>query len=128
MTTWTTEQTGGAPRDGRADDGRAKGLSVDVLRPGAEVAMDGRLDARSAHHARTVLESAVDDGVGDLVLHVAHLELWDAVGLGVLVGVHRRARRAGRRLVLTGVHARQARILHAVGLARGLVLQREGGD
>jgi hypothetical protein len=32
--------------------------------------MDGRLDARSAHHARTVLESAVDDGVGDLVLHV----------------------------------------------------------
>jgi anti-sigma B factor antagonist len=128
MTTWATEQTDGAPRDGRADELRAKGLSVEVLRSGAEVAMDGRLDARSANHARAVLESAVDDGVGDLVLHVGHLELWDAVGLGVLVGVHRRARRAGRRLVLTGVHARQARILHAVGLARGLVLQRDADD
>ena len=126
MTTWATEQTDGAPRDGGTEEHRAKGLSVEVLLPGAEVARDGRLDARSANHARAVLESAVDDGVGDLVLHVVHLELWDAVGLGVLVGVHRRARRAGRRLVLTGVHARQARILHAVGLARGLVLQREG--
>jgi anti-anti-sigma factor len=128
MTTWATEQTGSAPRDGRTGEDRAKGLSVDVLRCGAEVAMDGRLDARSANSARSVLESAVDDGVGDLVLHVGRLELWDAVGLGVLVGVHRRARRAGRRLVLTGVHARQARILHAVGLARGLVLQRDGSD
>lgn len=128
MTTWATEQTDGAPRDGRTGEDRTVGLAVDVLLPGTEVAMEGRLDARSANHARAVLESAVDDGVGDLVLHVGHLELWDAVGLGVLVGVHRRARRAGRRLVLTGVHARQARILHAVGLARGLVLQRGPGD
>jgi anti-anti-sigma factor len=64
----------------------------------AELVVGGRLDVRSAADARTVLHSAVDDGAGDLVLDLSELDSWDATGLGVIMGVHRRAGRCGRRL------------------------------
>ena len=57
----------------------------------AELVVGGRLDVRSAADARTVLHSAVDDGVGDLVLDLSELDSWDATGLGVIMGAHRRA-------------------------------------
>ncbi|CAM5729229.1 hypothetical protein SMICM304S_00986 [Streptomyces microflavus] len=60
----------------------------------AELVVGGRLDVRSAADARTVLHSAVDDGVGDLVLDLTELNSWDATGLGVIMGAHRRAGRA----------------------------------
>ena len=69
----------------------------------AELVVGGRLDVRSAADARTVLHSAVDDGAGDLVLDLSELDSWDATGLGVIMGAHRRAgrvpavRAAGRR-------------------------------
>lgn len=56
----------------------------------AELVVGGRLDVRSAADARTVLHSAVDDGAGDLVLDLAALDSWDATGLGVIMGAHRR--------------------------------------
>ncbi|GHD09338.1 hypothetical protein GCM10010313_30030 [Streptomyces violarus] len=59
----------------------------------AELVVGGRLDVRSAADARTVLHSAVDDGVGDLVLDLSELDSWDATGLGVIMGAHRRAGR-----------------------------------
>lgn len=68
----------------------------------AELVVGGRLDVRSAADARTVLHAAVDDGVGDLVLDLTELDSWDATGLGVIMGAHRRAGRCGRRLVLRG--------------------------
>lgn len=57
----------------------------------AELAVGGRLDVRSAADARTVLHTALDDGQGDLVLDLAGLDSWDATGLGVIMGAHRRA-------------------------------------
>lgn len=57
----------------------------------AELAVGGRLDVRSAADARTVLHSALDDGQGDLVLDLTGLDSWDATGLGVIMGAHRRA-------------------------------------
>ena len=72
-----------------------------VLRPGAEVDLVGRLDGRTAPLVRETLHACIDEGEGDLLLHIGSLEIWDAAGLGVLVGAHRRARRAGRRVVLT---------------------------
>ena len=65
----------------------------------AELVVGGRLDVRSAADARTVLHSAVDDGVGDLVLDLSELDSWDATGLGVIMGAHRRGGRCGRRRV-----------------------------
>ena len=63
----------------------------------AELVVGGRLDVRSAADARTVLHSAVDDGVGDLVLDLSELDSWDATGLGVIMGAHRRGGRGGPR-------------------------------
>ena len=62
----------------------------------AELVVGGRLDVRSAADARTVLHSAVDDGVGDLVLDLSELDSWDATGLWVIMGAHRRGGRCGR--------------------------------
>lgn len=91
----------------------------------SELVVGGRLDVRSAADARTVLHSAVDDGAGDLVLDLTGLDSWDATGLGVIMGAHRRAGRCGRRLVLRGVPPQMQRLLVATRLHR--ILAIEGG-
>jgi anti-anti-sigma factor len=101
----------------------ARDLQIEVLRSGVEVVLSGRLDARGAPVARALLHEIVAAGEGDLHLHVADLEIWDASGLGVLVGANRRARQAGRRLVLTGVPPRQLRLLRATRLHRLITLE-----
>jgi anti-sigma B factor antagonist len=99
------------------------GLDVRVVRPGAEIDLVGRLDRRTAATLREILQSCVDDGEGDLLLHIGALEIWDSAGLGVLVGAHRRARRAGRRIVLTEVPPRHLRLLRATKLHRLFVVE-----
>jgi anti-sigma B factor antagonist len=101
----------------------AQELQIEVVRSGTEVVLSGRLDARSAAVARALLHSVVEQGEGDLLLHVGKLEIWDASGLGVLVGAHRKARRTGRRLVLTEVLPRQLRLLRATRLHRLLTVE-----
>jgi anti-anti-sigma factor len=89
----------------------------------AQLSVGGRLDVRSAADARTALHSAVDSGRGDLVLDLTELDSWDATGLGVIMGVHRRAGRAGRRLVLRGVPPQMERLLIATRLHRILTIE-----
>ncbi|MFF9477364.1 STAS domain-containing protein [Streptomyces sp. NPDC014733] len=91
----------------------------------AELVVEGRLDVRSAADARTALHHAVDSGCGDLVLDLTELDSWDATGLGVIMGAHRRAGRVNRRLVLRGVPHRMQRLLVATRLHR--ILAIEGG-
>lgn len=98
-------------------------LVVRVIRPGAEIDVAGRLDVRTAPWGREVLQACVDQGEGDLLLHVGSLEIWDSAGLGVLVGAHRRARRANRRVVLTEVPPRHLRLLKATRLHRLFVVE-----
>ncbi len=88
----------------------------------ARLAVGGRLDVRSAADARAVLHTAVDSGHGDLVLDLTDLDSWDATGLGVIMGAHRRAGRAGRRLVLCGVPPQMQRLLIATRLHRILTI------
>jgi anti-sigma B factor antagonist len=99
------------------------GLDVRVVRPGTEIDLVGRLDRRTAPTVREILSRCVDEGEGDLLLHIGSLEIWDSAGLGVLVGAHRRARRAGRRVVLTEVPPRQLRLLRATKLHRLFVVE-----
>ncbi|MFI5532652.1 STAS domain-containing protein [Kitasatospora sp. NPDC051853] len=87
------------------------------------LAIQGRLDVRSAADARARLHQAVDGGQGDLVLDLAGLEFWDATGLGVIMGTHRRAGRLGRRLVLRAVPAQLQRLLVATRLHRILAVE-----
>ena len=85
---------------------------------GQEVVIEGRIDVRSAADLRLALHAAIDDGVGDLFLHLGDVEIGDATGLGVLLESHRRARREGRRLVLASITPRTARLLRAARLHR----------
>jgi anti-sigma B factor antagonist len=78
---------------------------------GQLVELAGRLDVLGAATAREALHRALRDGEGELVVDLSEVELLDATGLGVLVGTHRRARMAGRRLVLRNVAPRVARLL-----------------
>lgn len=101
----------------------------------AELVVGGRLDVRSAADARTSLHTALDGGQGDLVLDLGALDSWDATGLGVIMGAHRRAGRCGRRLVLRSVPPQMQRLLVATRLHRILAIEgaaigapRDGGD
>ncbi len=87
------------------------GFALDVEQAGHVLALRGRLDVRVTADVRQVLAAAVADGTGELVLDVAGLEGVDAPGLGVLVGAHRRAGRAGRTLVLRDVPPALGRVL-----------------
>src|SRR4051812_50181934 len=70
-------------------------LDVRVVRPGVEIDLVGWLDSRTASTLRELLQQYVDEGEGDLLLHIGSLEIRDSAGLGVLVGAHRRGRRPG---------------------------------
>ncbi len=69
--------------------------------PGQEVTVCGGLDVDSVAEVRLALHDILDRGVGDLLIHLAQAEVHDATVLGVIVGVHHRARLVGRRLVPT---------------------------
>jgi anti-anti-sigma factor len=87
-------------------------------------ALTGCLDVHAAADARLLLADAVDNGDGELILDLAALEAVDATGLGVLVGAHRRAQRAGRTLVLEDVQPTVGRILFVTKLDRVLQTRR----
>lgn len=89
------------------------------------VSLAGRLDVHVVADVRQALHEAVDAGSGELVIDLAGLEVVDASGLGVLVGAHRRAGRAGRRLVLRDVPPRMQRLMTATRLHR--ILSTEAG-
>ena len=90
---------------------------------GYELVLSGRLDASSATEVREALHRAVDAGAGDLVVDVSGIDRVDATGLGVLLGAHRRADRAGRRVVLRDASPLLVRILRLARLHRVFALE-----
>jgi anti-anti-sigma factor len=99
-------------------------MTIDVVRPGTMIALSGRLGATTVADVRTALADAIEQGTGDLVVDLHGVELVDATGLGVLVGAHRRADRAGRRVVLRMIPERIDRLLVATRLHRVLCIDR----
>ena len=90
---------------------------------GCEIALAGRLDVHAVTDVRAALHAAIDAGSGDLVIDVSGVELVDLTGLGVLVGADRRAKLAGRRVVLRDAGPRLTRILRATRLHRVLTVE-----
>jgi anti-sigma B factor antagonist len=99
------------------------GLDIQVVKWGVELRVAGRLDSRSSPAARNALHEHVDGAVGDLTVNLAETEIWDGAGLGVIVGTNRRARHAGRRLVLTDVRPRELRMLRVARLPTTAVVR-----
>lgn len=97
------------------------------MNDGHLVALSGRLDVHAAADVRLELAAAVDGGEGELVLDLTELEAVDATGLGVLVGAHRRAQRAGRTLVLEDVPDPVGRLLLITRLDKILATRRSEG-
>lgn len=87
---------------------------------GHVLALTGRLDVHSAADVRLALAEAVEHGDDALVLDLSSLQAVDATGLGVLVGAHRHAGRAGRTLVLRAVPDQVGRLLRVTRLDRVL--------
>jgi anti-sigma B factor antagonist len=90
---------------------------------GCEIALEGRLDARSVADVRAALWAAIDAGAGDLVVDVSGVETVDATGLGMLLGADQRAKLAGRRLIFRDAAPRVLRLLRATRLNRVLTLE-----
>ncbi len=101
-------------------------VCVKEIRAGREVAVSGRLDVSTVADVRVALHAVLARGSGDLLIHLAQAEVHDATGLGVIVGLHHRARRLGRRLILVDVSPRLDRLLRASRLHR--VLARGPGE
>src|SRR5690349_14645512 len=95
-------------------------FALESVEPGQVINLAGRLDVHAAADARIALADAVEAGSGDLVIDLAALDAVDATGLGVLVGAHRQAGRAGRTLVLRDVPPRVGRLLFLTRLDRVL--------
>ncbi len=84
-------------------------------------ALFGRIDARTVGAVRPELQRWVDAQVGELILDVSQAEIPDSWGLGMLVGVHRRARIHGQTLVLLDVPPRLGWLIRHTRLHRVLV-------
>ncbi|MGV1009440.1 MAG: STAS domain-containing protein [Dermatophilaceae bacterium] len=84
------------------------------------VTVSGRINASTLGALRDLLHQVVDTGTGDIVLMLGDAEIGDVSALGMLVGAHHRARRAGRRLVVAQASPRTARLLRMSRLDRVL--------
>jgi anti-anti-sigma factor len=88
-------------------------------------ALPERLDGSTVEGVRVELTAALDASPGDLVLDCSAVEVIDAAGLALVVGLHRRAHGQGCRLVLADPPPRFLRLLAVTRLHRVLHLERE---
>ncbi len=83
------------------------------------VTLSGAIGTRTAADIRIDLCRAVDRATDLLVVDLSEAEIADATGLGLLVEVWRRARRAGLRIHVAGMSERTRRLLRGIRLERG---------
>ncbi len=79
------------------------------------VAVEGDLDLASAPQLKLALVDLLDKGYGHYVLDLSQLTHMDSMGLGVLVGFHKRLDRDAR-LALAAVPPKQRKLLELTGL------------
>jgi anti-anti-sigma factor len=96
-------------------------VSVTETAQGQQVSITGRIDVRTVPDVRQILHEIVDDGSGDVLLDLSRAEIGDATALGMIVESYRRARRRARRISITAMTPRTARLLRGARLDRALV-------
>lgn len=82
----------------------------------------GEIDLATAPKSRERLLGLLRPGLGLVILDLSGVSFCDASGLGVLVGIHRRATTLGLTLRLTALRPQVARLLQIHGLDRVLAL------
>lgn len=91
----------------------------------ADIALPVRVDVTTSSDVRYALHVAIDAAAtGDLIVDASAVDMVDVAGLGVLVSAHRRARQAGRRLVLRDAQPRILRLFAVTRLHRVIDLDR----
>ena len=92
---------------------------------GQEVAIEGRIDVRSAADLRLALHAAIGDGVGDLYLHLGDVEevgtteaAMEDEAAAIKRSNNQHPDHEGRRLVLASITPRTARLLRYARLHR----------
>ncbi|XVX21378.1 STAS domain-containing protein [Actinomycetota bacterium] len=98
-------------------------ITVSEAVEGQQVTVHGRIAVAAVPDLRLALHRVVDSGVGDVLVDLGNAEIHDSTGLGMLLECHHRARRAGRRLVVTRATARTLRLIRALRLERSLLDQ-----
>lgn len=94
-------------------------IGIERLSGSAVVRVTGDMDVMTVPDLRLALHELLD-GTCDVVVDLSAVEFLDATGLGVLVGAHRRAGRAGVRLELRDPTRRIRRLLAVTRLDRVL--------
>lgn len=87
---------------------------------GRDIAISGWLGSGTDAPVRDALQHVIAAGEGDLIVRLGDADVGDATGLGVLLGAHVQARRAGRRMILADLPVRTGRVLMRTGLVRVL--------
>jgi anti-anti-sigma factor len=98
---------------------------------GVLLTLAGRLDARTVADLRLTLHQVVAEGNAPLLLDLEGIEIGDASGLGLVVELRRRARRAGRAVHVVAADDRTRRLLLRArlhGLFAAVGPRREPGD
>lgn len=93
------------------------GMSIEDTAAGIPVVfLSGELDAYSVSHFRGALISLHQEGHRFLVLHLGGLEFVDSMGLGGMVSIYTRLRKAGGTLYLSEPSEQIAKVLRITGL------------
>ena len=108
--------TGGGAREPGAATGQLR-LSRRAGADGSQVvSVAGELDIATAEQAYAYLTDLIDQGHTPLSVDLADLTFCDASGLSVLAKSAKRAREAGRQLMLTHARPSLLRIMHVTEL------------
>jgi len=84
----------------------------------AEVLVMGEVDVATAPQMRDILYSLLADGHHTLTIDLAPMTFIDSTGLGVLVGVLKRAREAGGNVILKSPRRSVRKVLEISGLSK----------
>jgi anti-sigma B factor antagonist len=80
--------------------------------------LEGELDVSTSEHLRAELLRLIDDGCRTLVIDMSDLALIDSTGLGVLVGVMKRALQHGGQMLLQAPRPAARKVFDITGLDR----------
>jgi anti-sigma B factor antagonist len=78
--------------------------------------LEGELDVSTSEALRAELLQLIDDGCRQLVIDMSELLLIDSTGLGVLVGVLKRALQHGGEMVLRAPRPAARKVFNITGL------------